>query len=54
MPETGLGQGLDDPDLVRGGDRAGLDLKPIARAFLVIFYVCWQIAHRVILSNPPP
>jgi hypothetical protein len=35
MVQPGLGERLDQLDLVRGGDRAEFDLEPFARAFLV-------------------
>ena len=37
--QPGLGQRLDQADLVGGGDRPGLDLEALARAFLVDFDV---------------
>ena len=45
MMQPGLGERLDQLDLVRGADRTGLDLEPFARAFLVDVHTFWQIAH---------
>src|SRR6516225_10555590 len=49
MAEPGLGERLDQLDLVRGADRARFDLEPLARAFLVDLHICRQIAH----GHPP-
>jgi hypothetical protein len=45
MVQARLGQRLDQLDLVRGADRAGFDLEPFARAFLVNVDTCRQVAH---------
>ncbi len=49
MVQTGLGERLDQSDLVRGADRAGFDLEPFARSFLVDLHMCRQIGHGLIL-----
>ena len=43
--EPGLGQRLDQRDLVGGGDRAGLDLEALARAFLEDVDAVRQVGH---------
>jgi hypothetical protein len=48
MMQPGLGERLDQLDLVGGADRAGFDLEPFARAFLVDLHLCWQIGHRFV------
>ena len=48
MVQPGLSQRLDQLDLIRSADRAGLDLKPFARAFLVDVYMCRQIGHGLV------
>src|SRR4029077_9514308 len=48
MRQPGLGERLDQLDLVRGADRAGFDLEPFARAFLVDVHTCWQIGHGLV------
>src|SRR5260370_19819720 len=45
MVQPGLGERLDKLDLVRGADRAGFDLEPFARAFLVDLNAFRQIGH---------
>src|SRR6516225_9981205 len=49
MAEPGLGERLDQLDLVRGADRTRFDLEPLARAFLVDLHMCRQITH----GHPP-
>src|SRR6516165_1770931 len=53
MMQPGLGERLDQLDLVGGADRAGFDLKPFARAFLVDLHMCRQIAHGHFLRQSP-
>jgi hypothetical protein len=48
MAQPGLGERLDQLDLVRGVDRAGFDLEPFARAFLVDLHICRQIGHGLV------
>ena len=48
MVQPGFGERLDQLDLVRGADRAGLDLKPFARAFLVDVHMFRQIGHELV------
>src|SRR5436190_5720411 len=43
--EPGLGQRLDQPDLVGCTYRPGLDLEALARPFLVDIGVCRQVGH---------
>ena len=43
--QAGLGQRLDQLDLVGGADRAGLDLEAFAWAFFVDIDVLGQIGH---------
>jgi hypothetical protein len=45
MMQTGLGERLDQLDLVRRADRAGFDLEAFARALLVDVHMCRQIGH---------
>jgi len=45
MVQPGFGERLDQLDLVGGADRAGLDLEPLARAFLVDLHMFRQIGH---------
>jgi len=46
--QPGLGERLDQPDLVGGADRARFDLEPFARTFLVDLHLCRQIAHGLV------
>ena len=46
--QPGLGERLDQLDLVRGADRAGFDLEPFARAFLVDVHMFRQIGHGLV------
>jgi hypothetical protein len=48
MVQPGLGERLDQFDLVRGADRAGLDLEALAWAFLMNVHMCRQIAHGLV------
>ena len=48
MVEPGFGERLDQLHLVRGADRAGFDLEPFARAFLVDVHLFRQIAHGLV------
>ena len=48
--QAGFRQGLDQADLVRRGDWAGLDLKAFARAFLMDFDVAGQVGHGLVSS----
>ena len=50
MGEAGLGQRLDQADLVGGRDRPRLDLEALARAFLVDGDVFRQIGHGFSLA----
>jgi len=45
MVQSGFGERLDQLDLVGGADRAGLDLEPFPRAFLMDVHMCRQIGH---------
>ena len=47
MVQTGLGERLDQIDLVRRADRAGFDLEAVARAFLVDVHMCRQIGRSL-------
>jgi len=46
--QPGLGERLDQLNLLRGADWAGFDLEPFTRAFLVDLHLCWQIGHDLI------
>src|SRR6202048_2036354 len=48
LVQAGLGERLNQLDLVRGADRAGFDLEPFARAFLMDFNMCRQIGHGLV------
>ena len=45
--QPSLGERLDQFDLIRGADRAGLDLETFARAFLMYVDVLRQVGHGV-------
>jgi hypothetical protein len=49
VPQSGLGESFDQLDFIRGGDRAGFDLEPLARAFLVDLHMCRQVGHELAL-----
>ena len=43
--QPGLGERLDQLDLVGRADRAGLDLEALTRAFLVNIDMFWKVGH---------
>src|SRR5438270_9364062 len=45
--QSGLGKRLDQPDFIGGTDRAGFDLKALARAFLVDVDMFREVGHRL-------
>jgi hypothetical protein len=45
MVQPGLGERLDQFNLVRGADRAGFDLEPFARTFLMDVHMLREIGH---------
>ena len=53
VAKAGLGQGLDQPDLVGGSDRSGLDLEALARAFLMDVHAGRQVGHSASCARQP-